>query len=64
MACLLESGTFRLRLLADAFWRIFCWKTAVIGPGRGFQLRKIVENATITHHSGDEIKTIVVVNIK
>jgi hypothetical protein len=30
----------------------------------GFQLRKIVGNATIKHHSGDEIKTIVVVNIK
>lgn len=30
----------------------------------GFQLSKIGRNATITRHSGDEIKTTVVVNIK
>ena len=33
-------------------------------PGRGFQLSKICRNATITDHSGDEIQTTVVVNIK
>ncbi len=30
----------------------------------GFRLSKISENATITRHSGDEIPTTVIVNIK